>query len=175
MKDPLGRYLQNWRLQKVLPHVRGRLLDLGCGSNVLVRRYGNGVGVDVYPWDEVDHVVEDSAQLPFAAEAFDTVTCIAALNHIPNREAVLLEVWRVLKPGGRLILTMLPPGMSRLWHLLRRPWDADQHERGMTAGEVYGLGRREIAHLIEQAGFSLLRRQSFQWGINNLYLIEKPF
>ena len=41
---------RNWflnaRIRAVLPRVRGRLLDIGCGTNELVRRYGNGVGVD---------------------------------------------------------------------------------------------------------------------------------
>jgi hypothetical protein len=35
--------LETWRVRKVLPHVRGRLLDLACGFNHLVHRNGSGV------------------------------------------------------------------------------------------------------------------------------------
>jgi SAM-dependent methyltransferase len=48
-------------------------------------------------------VVDASGRLPFGDAAFDVVTCIDAINHFPNRLAVLLEWRRVLKPGGRLL------------------------------------------------------------------------
>ena len=174
MKDRLGRYLHDWRLRVVLPHLTGRVLDIGCGANELVRRHpGGGVGVDVHQWGNVDVVVEDSSTLPFAAEEFDSVTIIAALNHIPNRDAVLAEARRVLRRRGRLITTMIPPRISTIWHLLRRRSDADQRERGMKVGEVYGLTPAEMRQLITGAGFTIRRELKFMWGINRLTIAEK--
>jgi SAM-dependent methyltransferase len=169
MKDRLGRHLQDWRLDVVLPHVRGRVLDIGCGANQLVRRHPpGGVGVDVHPWGGVDLVVSDCSRLPFDDETFDTVTIVAALNHIPNREAVLREARRLLRPGGRLITTMIPPRFSAVWHRLRRPWDADQTERGMKPGEVYGLTPAEVRRLVAAAGFEVQLEKPFMLGINRL-------
>ena len=37
----------------VLSHVNGKLLDIGCGENLLVKQYGDGIGVDVFPWEEL--------------------------------------------------------------------------------------------------------------------------
>jgi ubiquinone/menaquinone biosynthesis C-methylase UbiE len=156
-----------------LPHVRGRLLDIGCGSNELLRRHGNGVGCDVYQWGGVDIVVEDSSNLPFDDASFDTVTIIAALNHIPNRESVLTEAHRVLQPGGRLIVTMIPPTISMIWHKVRAPWDADQHERGMVEGELYGLHPAEVRKLMRNAGFRVILEQPFQLWINRVTVAEK--
>lgn len=174
MKDPLGRMLMRWRLKTVLPHVKGRLLDVGCGTNELVAGYdGEGVGVDVYPWPNVDKVVEDTAAMPFESGAFDTVAIIAALNHIPNRADVLREVHRVLRPGGRLLITMIPPKISRIWHFVRSPWDADQHERGMEDGEVYGFRRGEVRALLEEAGFAIEREHGFMLGLNRLTIATK--
>src|ERR671919_170551 len=115
MHDTLGEVLAKRRVKAVLPHIKGRLLDVGCGSNRLVRHYADGVGVDVYPWPGADVIVNDTAALQWKSESFDTVTIVAALNHIPNRVAVLNECRRVLKPGGRLIITMLTPRTSRIW------------------------------------------------------------
>lgn len=169
MKDRLGRFLHDWRLRMVLPHVRGRVLDLGCGANELVRRHpGGGVGVDVHQWGGVDVVVADTAQLPFAAGEFDTVTIVAALNHIPNRGDVLVESRRVLKPDGQVILTMIPPGISTVWHRIRRRSDADQTERGMKPGEVYGLTADEVRDLLARAGFRVTLEQRFMLGVNRL-------
>lgn len=169
MKDPLGKALTQWRIKVVLPHVQGYLLDIGCGTNKLVRSYiGKGVGVDVFQWGDVDFVVDNSANLPFESETFDTVTLLASLNHIPNREEVLREANRLLTDKGKIIVTMIPPGISRIWHFLRLPWDADQKERGMKEGERFGFFSKEIDNLLIKTGFKVTLKDKFMFGINNL-------
>jgi SAM-dependent methyltransferase len=170
MHDALGEALAHRRVKAVLPHVNGRLLDVGCGSNRLVRRYADGVGVDVHPWPGADIVVADTATLQWESGSFDTVTIIAALNHIPNRLAVLHECRRVLRPGGRVVITMLTPLTSRIWHWLRAPWDADQRERGMQPGEVYGFTPAQLIRLFTHAGFTLLSHRRFMLGFNRVYV-----
>jgi SAM-dependent methyltransferase len=170
MHDALGEALAERRVKAVLPHVRGRLLDLGCGSNKLVRRYENGIGVDVFPWPGADFIVNNSASLDYDSHSFDTVTIVAALNHIPNREAVLHECRRLLRPDGRVVITMLTPVTSRIWHWLRAPWDADQRERGMRPGEVYGFTAGEVVSLFSRCGFVLSSQTRFMLGFNRVYV-----
>lgn len=170
MHDALGEALAKRRVKAVLPHVRGRLLDVGCGFNNLVRHYANGIGVDVHPWPGADVIVSDTAALQWESGSFDTVTIIAALNHIPNRAAVLRECRRVLRSDGRVVITMLTPRTSRIWHFLRAPWDADQRQRGMRAGEVYGFTSAQLVDLFERAGFTLLSQQRFMLGLNSVYV-----
>jgi SAM-dependent methyltransferase len=172
MHDALGEALAKRRIEAVLPHVRGRLLDIGCGSNGLVKRYSNGIGVDVFPWPGADSIVKNSAALDYDSHSFDTVTIIAALNHIPNREAVLRECRRVLKPDGHVVITMLPPLTSRVWHWIRAPWDADQRERGMRPGEVYGFTPAEITNLFTRCGFELSSQTRFMLGFNRVYVFK---
>ena len=50
-------------------------------------------------------VADASAALPFPSEHFDAITCIDAINHLPDRQRVIAEWARVLKPGGRLLFT----------------------------------------------------------------------
>jgi SAM-dependent methyltransferase len=165
-------FLESWRLAKVRPFVRGRLLDLACGYNNLVREHGNGVGVDVHPWDGVDVVVEDPARLPFADGEFDTASIVAALNHIPNRADTLHEVRRVLKPGGLLLVTMIGPMTGRLAHLL---FHHDEAVRGgMRPGELDGIPPRAMRQLLSGADFERVREIPFQLGLNRLYVARKP-
>ena len=101
------------------------LLDVACGAGGpalrLTRLTGCRVtGIDIHEQgiaqararaalDELGdwatfEVVDASGSLPFGDATFDVVTCIDAINHFPDRLAVLREWRRVLKPGGRLLI-----------------------------------------------------------------------
>jgi SAM-dependent methyltransferase len=163
--------LEEERLEAVFPHVDGRLLDIGAGTNTLVKRYGNGVGVDVHDWGGGALVVQDSSKLPFGDGEFDTVTLIACLNHIPYREAVLRESRRLLRPGGRLLITMIDPILGGIGHAL---WwySEDKHRGGMLPGEVGGMWTRDTVQLCSTAGFTLVQHERFVYGMNNLYVFR---
>lgn len=174
MKDRLGLLLAAWRIRAVLPHVHGRLLDIGCGENALVKAYEReGTGVDVHPWPGVDLVTKDASELPFDGESFDTVTIVAALNHMANREAVLAEAHRLLTPGGRLVVTTLSPRVSRVWHAVRGEHDDDQRERGIGEGEVLGFTGPQLKGLLVAAGFGDLVEIRFMLGLNRLIVARK--
>ncbi|MBW1918455.1 MAG: class I SAM-dependent methyltransferase [Deltaproteobacteria bacterium] len=160
------------RLRAVLPWVQGRLLDIGCGDNQLVHTYGNGIGVDVYDWGGGALILPDCSRLPFADGEFDTVTIIAALNHIPNRQEVLVEARRVLAPEGRLLITMIDPVLSYLGHRFIW-WYSEDKERGMEPGEVYGFWNQELISLVQGAGYQLRSHQRFLYGLNNLFIFVK--
>ena len=166
--------LDHERIEACLPYCTGPLLDVGCGFNELVRRHGDGVGVDVYPWPEID-ILCDTRRLPFRDASFDTTALLAVLNHVPprDREAVLKEVHRVLRPAGRLLVTMLDPVTGRIIHRLRLRQDPDQHERGMLDEEDYGLWDSEVRGLLEESGFRVERRRRFVFGLNNLYVATR--
>ena len=175
MEEPLTRrmdLLETWRLRVVLPLVRGRLLDLACGYNNLTRAHGSGVGADVFPWNGIDVRIADAARLPFRDSSFDTVSVVAALNHIPNREAALHAALRVLRPGGLFLATMIGPWTGRVAHLL---FHQDEARRGgMRPGELDGIAPPAMRALLQQAGFELVREVPFQLGLNRLYVARKP-
>lgn len=176
-QDLLPRFgwttLEDERLAVVLPYVHGRLLDVGAGANTLVDRFGGAaVGVDVFDWGGGALLIEDAAKLPFANQSFDTVSCIAALNHIPNRGAALHEMARVLRPGGCLLLTMIDPILGAVGHAIW--WHGEYHQRGgMAKGETGGLWTAQIIQIGQKAGFDLRVHQRFLCGLNHFYWFEK--
>ena len=163
--------LEGWRLRVVRPFIQGRLLDIACGYNNLVRAHGAGVGADIFPWAGIDVRIGDAARLPFRDGSFDTVSVIAALNHIPNRGVALLEMVRVLRLRGFFLATMIGPWTGRLAHVL---FQHDEHTRGgMRPGEVDGIRPAAMRQLLQQAGLEPVREVPFQLGLNRLYVARK--
>jgi SAM-dependent methyltransferase len=160
------------RVRMALGQCRGRLLDVGCGNNLLVRSHGNGFGCDVHPYPQADLLCH-SARLPFLDQSFDTVALLACLNHITRRKETLAECFRVLRGAGRLIVTMIPRWVGIVSHPVRKAHDPDQLDRGMGEDEDPGLPNREVIRLMETAGFKVILRRRFMWGLNGLFVGEK--
>ncbi len=65
--------------------------------------------------DELDYVAADLANLPFADESFDCITCGYVLEHLPDPEPGLAEMARVLTKGGRALLLSTEDSFSGAW------------------------------------------------------------
>jgi arsenite methyltransferase len=100
-----------------------KVLDVGCGAGTdtlvaaqMVGPGGRVTGVDMTPEmlsraraaavemgaDNVDLVEGDVEQLPFADGSFDAAISNGVIDLIPDKDAVFSEIFRVLRPGGRL-------------------------------------------------------------------------
>lgn len=167
--------LKEERIQQVLAFCKGRLLDIGCGENELVKRYRasgfSGIGIDIYPWRGVD-ILCNSEKLAFKNEEFETVSFVASLNHCPNREQVIQEAKTVLKRNGRIIVTMISPFIGFLCHKLAVK-DSDQDIRGMKKGEKYGLSVDRVLKIFYAAGFLVETHKTFIYGLNHLFIFRK--
>ena len=79
-------------------------LNLGCGSDIK----NDYINVDCLPLPGVDIVLDlSSLPWPFIDEHFDEVRMISVLEHLPDTVAVVEELWRILKMGGKAII-MVP-------------------------------------------------------------------
>jgi SAM-dependent methyltransferase len=164
------------RVIMALKNAEGKALDIGCGANNFIRSYPEGgVGVDVYPWEGCDQVVKSAAKLPFKDKTFGTVSYLACLNHIPNRAESLKEAYRVTKPGGKLIVTMIPPLLGRFIHWLRFKNDPDHQDRDIDHDhELLGMHSTHVRSLMKDAGFDDITCKRFVFGMNAIFIGIKP-
>jgi SAM-dependent methyltransferase len=107
--------------------------------------------------ESVAAAVADVRKLPFAAAAFDTVFSDSTLDHFESEAGIrdsLLELHRVLRPGGTLLLTMDNPVNPIVW--FRNLWPGLWMRLGIVP---YAVGatcsRRRLTRLLEQADFDV--------------------
>lgn len=127
-------------LRQPLPTGRG--LDLGCGdgklTKIILDRSGPrelvGVDVDSNETDIArelglyrDVLTADASSIPVAPEFFDFVLSNSVLEHIPNLEAVIAEVRRVLRSGGMFITTVPTIGFHANLKGSLLPWSMRQN------------------------------------------------
>ncbi len=163
--------LEDERLRVVLPELRGRVLDVGAGTNRLMDLHGDGVGVDVIDWGGGATVVEDTRNLPFPDASFETVAFVACLNHIPYRDEVLIEAKRLLRPGGRVVLTMIGRWLGDIGHKIW--WYSEDKHREVADGELMGMDPELMLRLLCEAGFADLVHRPFFYRMNHLFLATK--
>lgn len=80
-----------------------KVLHIGCGNSKLK----GAVGIDVLSLSAVDVVHNlDLMPWPFANESFDVIYAHSVVEHISDLVAFFDESWRILKPGGRIVMAV---------------------------------------------------------------------
>lgn len=179
-------------------------LDLCCGTGELalgLRRkmgeHGRIVGLDFtaamldiarrkeskeFGSPAVEWLEADAMRIPLADELFDGVTVGCGLRNLPDIAAALVEIARVLKPGGRFVCLELSLPQQPLWRQMHRfyLWSLFS-----TAGNL-GLGSEKnydwvlesldkfpppaaLASLMEGAGFADVRFETFLGGLATIH------
>jgi len=156
-----------------------RVLDLGCYDGYILRRVRaraaiEGVGIDLSQravtlakraaerenLDGLAFVVSEGSALPFPDASFNVVICSEILEHVPDLDAVLSEIARVLVGGGRLYAT-IPNSLRDVWRplrpLCRKIDEVEGHVRRMTLNEfIDALERWQLEPIhVQYRGFIL--------------------
>lgn len=127
-------YLDRAFLKHVQDSDLGAVAEICCGkgelADLLGPRIGLGIGVDVSPAmldaakdkhgdpGNMVFVQGDATRLPLADGGFDSVFLLGGIHHVPDRAALFKEVFRILKPGGRLFFRE-PVSDFFLWRWIR--------------------------------------------------------
>jgi SAM-dependent methyltransferase len=178
----VDQILRRWRFSKAKPFIeRGdRILDVGCSDGALFRYLGDRVAYGV----GVDPALRRSVELPkyrlisgsltedvVLAGPFDVVTMLAVLEHLPT--SVLRQLrevsYGVLRPGGRLIITVPSPRVDSILHALERL----RLISGIGLDEHHGFDPSAVPNLFQEDGFRLVARHRFQMGLNHLFVFRR--
>lgn len=144
-------------VQQVRPGVRPEILDCGCGTGHnlhMLRKYGRAYGIDL-TWSGLQYAARQgerlvarasAAQLPFPDARFDLVTSFDVIYSLDDEveRAAIAEMFRVLTPGGQLIL-----------NVAAIQWLRGNHS--VLGGEVRRYSKGDLCRRLEAGGFRVTR------------------
>ncbi len=161
-------FLQGQILDSIDWSRANHVLDVACGSGLAVyeaarRLPSNGGGfacgcdisegmlrqrIEDHPASANAHFLVASAQSPpYKDDSFDAVICTAAFHHFPIPETALREIWRVLRPDGKLLIADTCRDQSL------GIWVWDRLHRWFEKGHVKYYRTEELIALLRDGGF----------------------
>lgn len=182
----------------IAPKAPDRILDIAAGTGtssmalrgdgitVVAADFSNGMleqGRKLYP--ELEFVFADAMKLPFQDGEFDVVTMSFGLRNVENHKIALGEFFRVLKPGGRLVicefshvggvfgplyrlyLKHILPKLSALFSKTPEAYDYLSESIAAWPNQV------ELKRDIEKAGFSQVKFRNLTLGVVALHRAVK--
>jgi 2-polyprenyl-3-methyl-5-hydroxy-6-metoxy-1,4-benzoquinol methylase len=176
----VDRLLQEWRIAVAIPYVQAgdRLLDIGCFDGALIDRVlpriASAVGIDPLATPRQNGKVTIirgtvPGDVPLPAQSFDCITMLATLEHVEDPATLGRACRDLLKPGGRLIVTVPHPLVDYIvqalvWIGASDPADLEGH---------HGFDVNLTEQVFTEVGFRTMAQRRFELGFNRLYVFEK--
>lgn len=145
-------------------NIHGNLLDVGCGT----KPYRSLFKVESYRGLDIDSPVTrergvaddlyDGTQFPYQNDTFDSVLCNQVLEHVFNPDIFLTEINRVLKPGGKLLLTV--------------PFVWDEHEQPYDYARYSSFG---LSALLEKNGLKIISHRKLAADATILFQLTNAY
>lgn len=133
---------------------------VGCGDGYFLRRCtkcNERYGIDKLLGDEVKDTLD------FPDYYFDYVTMLAVIEHLSQPEELISEIWRVLKPDGKLIITT-PKKKAEFIIQLYSPDIKSVHESYFDLSRI-----KDIA----EDKFKIIGSRTFAFGLNQAFCLQK--
>lgn len=128
--------------------------------------------------ENIEFRVADMLDLGYPDESFDAVVCVFGVFFVPDMQAAIRELWRMVKPGGRLAITtwgpdLFEPANSAFWDAvggvrpeLKRsfnPWERISEPSGLQ--QVLAEAGVHTDHIVAESGTHPLQSPEDWWKI----------
>lgn len=156
------------------------IIEVGCGmgelasiiknSNLSVGKYigldGNLERANTTAEQGFDvRIANFEEEIPIEAQFADLVVSLEVIEHIADAENFLKEIHKVLKPGGKLVIST--PNIGFIVHRLNFLLSAEIHQEGI---HLRFFNRKMLLKILSNTGFKLIEQKSIMplWGFNTI-------
>lgn len=185
MDSFLDKFLRRLRFRKVIKHIpkNSIVCDIGCGSDAFFLRSISGLIKQGIGLDEKAENYRDSKfeikrfkifkDIPLDKESCDVTTMMAALEHLVNLQSVLNESFRILKNGGKLILTTPTPLAKSILEFLA--FKLRLIDRDEIRDHKNYFWPKDVKKMLRKSGFKEenIKSNYFEFFLNSLIIAEK--
>jgi len=191
----LEPFLRQFRFKQAIKYIKKNkpliLLDLGCGPKIPFYFFAKKNKVMFKKYIAIDPLINKKLinfvrgdnililnqslikKIPFPSLSVDYIVAFAFLEHIENPDDIIREALRILKPGGKIILTTPTPKAKKILEFLSfklklvSPREIAEHKNYFTKEDLLSLiPKNKKLHL-------KIIHHYFEFGLNNLLVIIK--
>lgn len=181
----LSRIVRDQRMAKVVPHIRGSVLDLGCGNGSILAavqdQIEDYIGVDhsenlikqlqsQFPGYKFYKYDLDVDELEFP-HRFDVITLIALIEHVFNQKHLFSQLVPLLKPEGKIVLTTPTPFGNDVVHRIGARLGLFSPQAASDHICIFNKKRLEI--LANEVGLVLEDYSTFQFLCNQIAVLKQ--
>ncbi|QTZ96088.1 class I SAM-dependent methyltransferase [Streptomyces auratus AGR0001] len=168
----------------VAGQAKGEVLEVAIGSGLNLEFYPAGISLTGFDLSrpmldlardraaalglEIDLQEGEAHELPYSDDSFDTVVCTLGLCSVPDERPVIAEMYRVLRPGGQLLLLDHVGSHHKLVFFWQRLLEKNMLKQ---CGDYQ---TRRPLPLVKQAGFVIEYQKRFKLGVVERVAARKP-
>lgn len=162
----LGRSAMYLNVKRFSGHVKGKTLDVGCGSKPYALLFKNAteyIGMDMEKSghkhaDSSIDVYYDGTRFPFEPNSFDSLVFFEVLEHVFNPDTFLEQITRVVKPGGHCLITI--------------PFMWGEHEQPYDYARYSSFG---LKHLFDTHKLEIVAQKKYLADLRLLFLMMNSY
>lgn len=184
--EPIARHI---RFQKTLKKINGHnivIVDIGCGPNIAYYNYLQKKGIRVNQYVGLDPLIKDNVTrnpriklinnsynelLPLKSESVDYVVAHAVLEHVNDPKKFLLEMYRVVRPDGKILLTTPTPIAKYVLEFLAYKLNLIS-KREILEHKNY-FNKERLFFILKNLNNVIIKHRYFEFGMNNFIEIIK--
>lgn len=159
-------------------------LEVGCASGYLISEVAKKHpevrfhAVDVYEeaiklakrkYSNINFVVAEAEKLPFKNNQIDLILCYETIEHVRNPKKAMLEMKRVLKKNGKLILAM--DSGSMMFRVIWFFWEKT-YGRPWRHAHLNPFHHSDLENLVLKSGFKIADKYFTHFGLEIVFVLE---